>query len=69
MLLKCTAIASAISVMDIMGVAHEIIAHNYLTIADLSLAGLIYLILSFFIAVPLKKIYLHYMEKFKFQLA
>lgn len=44
--LKCTALVSTITVLDVMGVIQQIMTETYQTIPCLLLAGAIYLILT-----------------------
>lgn len=44
--LKSTSLASTITILDLMGVTHKIIAQTYLTVEFLAVAGVIYLLLN-----------------------
>ena len=57
MLLKCTAIASSITVIDVMGATQQVIGMTYQTIPCLIIAAIIYLVLSHAISMPCKIIY------------
>lgn len=57
MLMKCAAIASSITILDVMGVTQQIIGLTYQTIPCLMIAGIIYLILNMLFNLPLKYIY------------
>jgi His/Glu/Gln/Arg/opine family amino acid ABC transporter permease subunit len=63
MLLKCTAIASSITVIDIMGATQQMIGMTYQTIPCLIIAAIIYSVISAAIMIPSKLCYQHYCKK------
>jgi His/Glu/Gln/Arg/opine family amino acid ABC transporter permease subunit len=63
MLIKCTAITSSITILDIMGVTQQIIGMTYQTIPCLLIAAVIYLMLNMIIVLPSKLAYKKYCQK------
>jgi His/Glu/Gln/Arg/opine family amino acid ABC transporter permease subunit len=54
MLLKCTAIVSSITIVDVMGAAQQVMAMTYQNLPCLLIAAIIYLIITVIIVLPLK---------------
>ena len=63
MIMKCTAVASAITILDVMGVTHQVIANTYQTMPALLIAGLIYSVITLSIVLPCKLLYARYCAK------
>jgi His/Glu/Gln/Arg/opine family amino acid ABC transporter permease subunit len=63
MLIKCTAITSSITIIDVMGATQQIIGMTYQTIPCLIIAGTIYLLLNVVIVLPSKVLYKKYTNK------
>lgn len=54
MVLKCTALVSSISIMEIMGTTRQVMSDSYEVIPSLLIAGVIYVIISFLIGISFK---------------
>ncbi|MCF6766261.1 ABC transporter permease subunit [Thiotrichales bacterium 19S3-7] len=54
MVLKCSALVSSISVLDIMGVTRQVMSFSYEIIPSLAIAGSIYIFISLLIGVSFK---------------
>lgn len=63
MLMKCTAIASSITILDIMGVTQQIIGMTYQTIPCLIIAAILYCLISAAIMWPSKWLYYAYCQR------
>jgi His/Glu/Gln/Arg/opine family amino acid ABC transporter permease subunit len=63
MLMKCTAIASSVTVIDIMGATQQIISMTYQSIPCLVIAAIIYTMISAAIMIPSKIVYHYYCKK------
>lgn len=66
MIMKCTAIVSTITILDVMGITQQMIALTYQTMPYLLSAAIIYLTLSMLITIPCKFIYNKYIVRFDY---
>ncbi|MCF6808128.1 ABC transporter permease subunit [Thiotrichales bacterium 19S9-12] len=57
MVLKCSALVSSISVLDIMGTARQVMSFSYEVIPSLIIAGIIYVVISVLIHVLFKQVF------------
>jgi ABC-type arginine/histidine transport system permease subunit len=63
MVLKCSALVSTITVLDITGTAQEIISDSYQSLNILFIAAVLYILIALLLAVPARIVYTYMFNK------